>query len=160
MNAGAFGKRIGEFVLSVETLSDGKIKKYDKRDCRFGYRKSKFLTGKEVIFAATFVLTDKETESASEILKKREEKQPKGKTCGSVFKNPDGDFAGRLIEKAGLKGKKIGGAEISDKHANFIINDGTATAKDVASLILLSKKRVKELFGVELKEEVRLLGEF
>lgn len=160
MNAGAFGKRIGDFILSVETLADGKLNKYDKEDCRFGYRKSRFITGKETVYAVTFVLSDKKSETKAEILKKRAEKQPKGRTCGSVFKNPDGDFAGRLIEEAGLKGEKIGGAQISVKHANFIINDGSATARDVVSLIKLAKKRVKELFGVDLKEEVRYLGEF
>ena len=84
--------------------------------------------------------------------------QPKGKSAGSVFKNPPNNSAGQLIDQAGLKGKKIGGAQISDQHANFIINTGQAKAKEVLSLIRLVKKEVANQFGIELKPEIKLIG--
>ncbi len=81
-------------------------------------------------------------------------------SAGCIFKNPEGDFAGRLIEQCGLKGKKIGKVMISKKHANFIVNTGNAKADDVKKLINLCKEKVKEKFGIELKEEIKYLGEF
>ena len=90
----------------------------------------------------------------------RTKTQPRGRTCGSVFKNPQGDYAGRLIETCGLKGVGIGGAKVSDKHANFIIADKNATAKDVKDLISLVKQKVKEKTGRILEEEIKYLGKF
>ena len=86
--------------------------------------------------------------------------QPTGRSCGSVFKNPAGQSAGQLIDKAGLKGLKMGGAKISVRHGNFIITDGTATATDVYELITTAKEKILELFGINLQEEVEYLGEF
>jgi UDP-N-acetylmuramate dehydrogenase len=89
---------------------------------------------------------------------RRRRTQPKGNSCGSVFKNPPGQHAGRLIEACGLKGTRHGGAVISDMHANFIINDNDAKCTDILALIALAKKTVREKFGVELEEEVKIFG--
>ena len=93
-----------------------------------------------------------------EKLRKRNESQPIGHNCGSVFKNPEGDSAGRLIEECGLKGKRIGGAEISELHANFFPNVDGASAQDVKDLIDLARDEVMKKFGIELEPEVQLLG--
>ena len=94
------------------------------------------------------------------MLEKRSQTQPTGlPSCGSVFRNPEGDYAARLIETAGLKGTQIGGAVVSEKHANFIINANNASAKDIEALINLVQKKVKEIHGVELKPEVKIVGE-
>jgi len=90
----------------------------------------------------------------------RKRTQPPGATLGSMFKNPPGDYAGRLIEAAGLKGTQIGGAQISDKHANFFLNTGNATAADIKALIDLARERVMVQFGVELELEIELVGEW
>jgi UDP-N-acetylmuramate dehydrogenase len=97
---------------------------------------------------------------AKEELEKRHATQPKGKSAGSMFKNPPGDYAGRLIDAAGLKGKRIGGAHVSEVHANFLMNDGTATARDLLDLVELCRREVSDLFGVRLELEVKLMGEF
>ncbi len=164
MNAGAFGHNISEYITTVETLCDGKIKIYDKKDCKFGYRTSKFWGKKEVVVSATFMLNSKERESIFDSIKSylnlRRSIQPSGRSCGSVFRNPKPFSAGALIEKAGLKGYKVGGATVSEKHANFIITSSKATAKDVYVLINTIKEKVKDAFGVELVEEVECVGEF
>lgn len=164
MNAGAFGCTISDYLTEVETISNGKIKKYYKNECGFGYRKSVFRTNNEVVVSATFNLKESEKEAVKNAnqsyLDLRNSLQPKGKSCGSVFINPKGKRAGELIEKAGLKGLTFGGATISQKHANFIITNDLATATDVYHLINHVKEKVKEKFSVELKEEVELLGEF
>ncbi len=164
MNAGAFGHSISDNLVEVETIKDGKICKYLKEECKFSYRTSRFIKSRETVVSATFCFSECERElikaghkSFSEI---RAEIQPKGKTCGSVFKNPKPFIAGMLIEKAGLKGYTIGGATISEKHANFILNTANAKAQDVYNLILHIKQKVKEVFGVDLTEEVVYLGEF
>ena len=164
MNAGAFGHNIAERVIAVESLVDGKIKKYSKEECKFGYRTSRFLGKKEVIISATFDLTqgnsERIVESITAYKELRNSVQPSGRSCGSVFKNPLGDRAGRLIESAGLKGSQIGGATISQKHANFIIAKGKTTANDIYELIDYVKRKVKSQFGVQLEEEVECVGEF
>ena len=99
-------------------------------------------------------------ETMNRMLERRKATQPLGlPSCGSVFRNPDGDYAARLIESAGLKGFTLGGAEVSDKHANFIINRGDATASDIESLIEHVQKTVQETHGVRLVHEVRIVGE-
>ena len=164
MNAGAFGHNISDYITTVETLNDGKIKVYDKNECKFGYRSSRFLGKKEVVISATFMLDNKEREVISDSIKSylnlRRSIQPSGRSCGSVFRNPKPFSAGALIEKAGLKGYKVGGAIISEKHANFIITSNKATAKDVYILINTIKEKVKDAFGVELTTEVECVGEF
>ncbi len=164
MNAGAFGHNISEIIVTVETLCDGKIKVYDKRDCKFGYRTSRFLKGKEVVVSATFEVKSGDREKIYDSIKSykdlRRLVQPAGKSCGSVFKNPKPFSAGALIEKAGLKGYSIGGAIVSEKHANFIITSSKARARDVYQLITIIKQKVKDAFGVDLVEEVECVGEF
>ncbi len=164
MNAGAFGHNISDHLLTVETLRNGKIKTYDKNECKFAYRKSKFIHKNEIVISATFSFpnVDKEVilsgiKSYTEI---RKSIQPQGRSCGSVFINPKPLSAGALIEKAGLKGYEIGGAKVSEKHANFIITNQSARAKDVYLLIQEIKQKVKDAFGVELITEVECIGEF
>lgn len=164
MNAGAFGSTISDHIVEVETIANGKIKRYNKNECKFGYRTSIFRLNKEVVVSATFSLKEKGVEEVKNAnqsyLELRSNLQPKGRSCGSVFLNPKGKRAGELIEKAGLKGLNFGGATISAKHANFIITNGLATSTDVYHLINHVKEKVKEKFGIELKEEVEFLGEF
>ena len=164
MNAGAYGGTMAGIVKSVTYLKDGKITKLED-GFNFGYRKSIFADICAVILEAELRL---KAGDAAEIRAKMEEykqsrteKQPLNlPSAGSVFKRPQGHFAGRLIEDAGLKGYKIGGAEVSEKHAGFIVNTGDATAEDVLSLIKHIQKIVKAEFGVELETEVKLMGEF
>lgn len=165
MNAGAFGVNISDYIDTVETIKNGKLEKYYKSDCRFGYRKSRFLTGKEVVVSATFNFINQAKELTEAQIKcqkdLRKNIHPTGRSFGSVFKNPKGHQlkAGELIERCGLKGYKIGGAMISNKHANFIINNKNATAKDILNLIYEIKERVYKSFNLELKEEVIIVGE-
>lgn len=166
MNAGAFGKTISDFIQHVTTIKDGKIITYQKEQCDFSYRHSRFLGANEPIVWVTFQFDKGKKDDAyvQEVITKckqiRKENQPTGRSCGSVFKNPDGDYAGRLIESAGLKGFSIGGATVSQKHANFIIADKDATASDVYSLIKYVKEKVKQRYGIILCEEVEFVGEF
>lgn len=164
MNAGAFGHNISDYITTVETLCDGKIKVYDKSECKFCYRTSKFFGKKEVVISATFLLKNKERNVISDSIKSylnlRHSIQPSGRSCGSVFRNPKPFSAGALIEKTGLKGYKVGGATVSDKHANFIITSSKATAKDVYVLINTIKEKVKDAFNIELTTEVECVGEF
>ncbi len=163
-NAGAFGVNVSDLIDETDVLSYGKIRKRDNSQCIFGYRKSVFKRNSETIISATFRLkkTSKAEikERSDYYFSKRKTTQPTGKSCGSVFLNPRGRFAGKLIEDSGLKGFSIGGAIVSEKHANFITTNSSATAEDVYKLILHIKNRVKDAFGVTLKEEVEYVGEF
>lgn len=164
MNAGAFGQTVSDCLLNVEILRGKKIIKINKGDCGFFYRGSRFLKTPSVIVAANFAFLKKTVDIDPLLFKKAEKRRreifPVGKTCGSVFKNPVNDYAGRLIEIAGLKGYRIGGAVVSEKHANFIVCDKTATANDVDLLIKHIKKSVETIVGVRLVEEVERLGVF
>ena len=166
MNAGAFGQKIADCVYEVETLKNGKLMKYSKEECRFGYRKSRFQKSKEVILSATFDFEKQEKDLIVALVKNaletRKLLQPQGKSFGCVFTNPQNyNFsAGALIEGVGLKGFSFGGATISEKHANFIINNKNATAKEVVQLINLIKNKVNEKYGVLLNEEVKFIGDF
>lgn len=166
MNAGDTGKRefFGDLVKSVKMIDKkGNIKTLLKDDCDFAYRSSRFQDSGEVILSVKIKLEKvdpKEIEKRTRDILVRKAHHPAGATVGSTFKNPENYHSGELIEKAGLKGKKIGGAKISEKHANFIINEGDATATDVKNLIDLMKKTVKEKFDVDLEEEVRYIGEW
>lgn len=149
-------------VLEIKPKSKTKIRNYKSKDCKFGYRDSIFKRRKNLIILSVSLKLKKGNKKKikkeiSEIFKKRKEKIPGGFSAGSVFKNPTGFSAGQLIEKCGLKGKKIGGAEIPEKHANFIINSGSAKAKDVEKLINLAKKEVKNAFKIKLIEEIQIL---
>jgi len=166
-NAGAFGKSMADTIDSVEILevkSEIKIKKYRTEDCGFNYRDSIFKKRDNlIILSAEIKLEKKDKKEIQENIKRflnyRKEKQPMNfPSAGSIFKNPEDSSAGRLIEDCGLKGKKIGQAQISEKHANFIINLGEAKAEDILKLINLAKEKVKEKFGIELEEEIQFLG--
>ncbi len=166
MNAGAFDSEIGDVVESVSVIDkSGKQKKLSKDELSFGYRTSSLLKDGYIVVRAEIVLKkgDKDTivKNMEGFSAKRAEKQPlEYPSAGSIFKRPEGDYAGRLIEEAGLKGYKIGGAMVSEKHAGFIINHDKATASDIYALILKVRETVKEKSGVTLEPEVKLLGEF
>jgi len=182
-NAGAFGSCMADLVESVEVLDirdykipnskfqipnkfqipKSKIKILKNKDCKFGYRESIFKHNKNLIILSAVLRLKKgkrkEIErKIRENLNYRRETQPLNfPSAGSVFKNPPGFSAGELIEKCGLKGKIIGKAKISEKHANFILNLGGSKAKDVKKLIKLIKQKVKKKFGVKLEEEIQYL---
>jgi len=165
-NAGAFGKSIGDLIEEVEVLDSGteKIKILSNRDCKFSYRESLFKENKNLIILSANLQLKKEKKSEierkiKEYLDYRRETQPLNfPSAGSVFKNPLGFSAGDLIERCGLKGKRIGDVKISEKHANFIINLGNGRASDVKKLINLIKKSAKKKFKIVLEEEVQFLG--
>lgn len=164
MNAGAYGGEIKDCIVSCEYLDiDGEIKTIKAEDMALGYRTSIFKENKNIILSVTFKLKkgDKcEIKSAMEdFLSRRKEKQPlEFPSAGSTFKRPTGYFAGALIEKNNLKGVSVGGAQVSTKHAGFIINKGSATAEDVLNLIKKVQKIVLENDGVELCPEVIFVG--
>lgn len=159
LNAGAFGNSISDHIGYVEVLENGKILKLSKDELDFKYRNSNI---DSVVVGAEFDL-QRTDEDLSLLRKKyfsiRRASQPRGFSCGSVFKNADKP-AGWYIEQAGLKGLVQGGAIISEKHANFIINTGFASSRDIYTLIRTIKAEVKSKFGVSLQEEVIYLGEF
>lgn len=165
MNAGAYGGEMKDVVKSVSYLENDEIKTVGKDELDFGYRHSFFSDKDAIILSAVLEL---EKADAAEIKAKtddykerRTSKQPLSMpSAGSTFKRPEGYFAGKLIEDAGLKGFKIGGAEVSQKHSGFVVNSGGATAKDVMELIGHIQKTVYEKFGVRLETEVKTLGEF
>ena len=185
MNAGAYGQEIGNCCMQVTVLdNDGNIRELSAADCEFGYRQSIFSKcsrndkGTKVILAATFQLQDAaslgkavadlETELA-ECMAKRKATQPLNMpNAGSTFKRLDAGAAatptqvapGYYIEQAGLKGYRIGGAEVSTLHANFIVNAGSATAQDIKSLSEYVQNKVAEKFGIQLHREIILLGTF
>lgn len=160
MNAGAHGQDLSQTLARVRLLEDdGGIRWAPAAELRLAYRRSPGL-GSRVVLAAEFLLTPDDPEAIRgrmrEMLESRRATQPLQKaSCGSVFKRPEGDFPGRLIEAAGLKGARVGGAVVSGLHANFIINEGGATARDVLELVELVKRTVRERFAVELEEEFR-----
>lgn len=161
MNGGINSRHIGDDIVSVR-FYDGKMREFSSELCKFGNKHSTMrginclITGLNLsIFA---VPREAEKEKINYYLDLRRN-QPKGKSCGCVFKNPYEFSAGELIDKSGLKGLKIGGAEVSRKHANFIINNG-ATASDVYNLINVVKERVRKQTGITLEEEVIYIGDF
>jgi len=163
MNAGAFGGQTWDYVSSVKVINRrGEIHSRSTQDYQVGYR-SVSIPENEYFVAATFQLAEKKAQASAisikELLKRRSQSQPIGKkNCGSVFKNPDNGYAAELIERCGLKGYRIGGASISDKHANFINNDDHASADDIEQLINLAQQKVFENFAVQLEPEVRIIG--
>ncbi|MAR35604.1 uncharacterized protein METZ01_LOCUS16384 [marine metagenome] len=164
MNAGAFGGEISNCLDIIKVmLINGETKIYQKDDIVFSYRNSTFPKD-EILLSATFTLNEKPANEIqydrAKASKGRKDTQPlRFRSAGSVFKNPKPDLAaGYLIDQAGLKGSRIGDAEISTKHANFFINHGKAKAKDIVDLILLAKKTVLEKFDVNLELEIRTLG--
>ena len=183
-NAGAFEKSMNDVVKKVEVLEikipetqdpnyshilenmrivSSRIRSFKNKDCKFQYRDSVFKQNKDLIILSAEIQLQKGDKKAiqakmKEYLNYRKKHQPLNfPSCGSIFKNPSKFSAGELIEKCGLKGKKIGKAQISKKHANFIINLEGAKAKDVIKLITVVKKKVKDKFGIKLKEEIQYL---
>jgi UDP-N-acetylmuramate dehydrogenase len=161
-NAGTMLGSVADTLVFADVLSDlGQIVRLEKKNIEFSYRHSG-LAGRTVL-GATFHLKKSQkngiVSAINELMKRRSSSQPHGAwSAGSVFKNPPGDSAGKLIEACGLKGVAHGGAQISEKHANFIINTGSATAADVRALIALAQEKVKEQFSVDLELEIKLIG--
>ena len=163
MNAGAFGGETWAHVERVTTVDRrGTVRERPRADFEIGYRSVRG-PAYEWFLGATFLFDHDEAssmETIKEMLSRRNAAQPLGlPSCGSVFRNPDGDFAGRLIEAAGQKGRRVGGAMVSDKHANFIINSGEATAADIEALINEVQAAVERTSGIRLDLEVRIVGE-
>lgn len=166
MNAGHTARQefFGDLVVSVEILTpDNQVKKLMKKECGFGYRTSRFQTSGEVILSAMLHLekVDKSVieEKVRDLLVIKQI-QPAGPSMGSTFRNPEGGSAGRMLDESGMKGKQVGGAKVSEKHANFILNVADAKAEDVHNLMNLMKKSVAKKFNVELEPEVRLIGDW
>jgi UDP-N-acetylmuramate dehydrogenase len=163
MNAGAFGQQVSDVLSSIQVvLRDGSVLTLHRDDLDMQYRYTKLPQG-ALVLSASFELAAGDTESIKQTMrdmrKKRSQSQPLAlPNCGSVFKNPEGDFAARLIESVGLKGKQMGKANISDVHANFIVNQGGATCEDVLALIRLAQATVKQERHVLLEPEVKLVG--
>ncbi|OWZ84132.1 UDP-N-acetylmuramate dehydrogenase [Natranaerobius trueperi] len=163
-NAGAFSNDFCNLLRSVDGYkTNGDKIRYSKSQLKFGYRYSDLITQRVVVTSVNLSLSSDFNNTSKEKLKKliqlRKQKQPHEPSAGSVFVNPPGYTAGELVDLCGLKGYKIGGAQISTKHANFIVNRDDAKAQDVLDLINIAQTQVKEKFGVELKLEVKVLGE-
>ena len=163
MNAGAWGGEISENLVQVELIDeDGKLRYLQKNEINFSYRQSSF-NKKDILLSAEFLLKKADEEIINknfvEAQTGRKSTQPLNKrSAGSLFKNPKGHSAGKLIDEAGLKGFSIGQAKISDKHANFFINEGNASSKDMLQLIKKAHQTVKEKFNINLELEVKLMG--
>jgi UDP-N-acetylmuramate dehydrogenase len=165
MNAGTGSGQIGDVVEAIEVVhEDGSLGRCLHDSLEFGYRRSCLRDAKCIVVSVVFALVQADPAAIRramfEAVENRCRKQPLSKgSCGSVFKRPPDDYAGRLLEVAGVKGLRIGGARFSQKHANFIVNEGNATAQDVVDLIETAKRRVYEVAGVKLEEEVCVIGE-
>lgn len=164
MNAGAYGGEIKDvFDYAVVLLEDGEIVKYSNKQMDFSYRHSVLQHEKTIVLTVVFQLQEGNQEAIDERMAElthlRESKQPlEFPSCGSVFKRPEGYFTGQLIQEAGLQGLKWGGAQISTKHAGFIVNVDHATATDYIELIKHIQKVILEKFNVQLETEVRIIG--
>ena len=160
MNAGAGGTYMDTIVDNVLVLRDGKTKLISKTDCKYTYKHSVFMENDDIILGANLRLTkanaDEITVRENDYADRRKH-LPKGRSMGCVFKNPKDRFAGDLIERSGFKGMRIGGAKVSEMHANFIINDRGATSSHIRSLITVIKNGVFAQYGVQLDEEIRYL---
>ena len=165
MNAGAFGSETWQWVEQVEGINrKGELRSWPKSAIRYGYREVEIPEGFGLVSGILRLQEAAENwggrEQIRSLLEKRSASQPiQTANAGSVFRNPSEGYAAAYIEGAGLKGKRIGGAHISQKHANFIINDGNATAQDILALIELMRDTVQAQFGVKLETEVRIMGE-
>lgn len=166
MNAGAYGSEMKDVIGSAVVLTaEGEVKRLSAKELELGYRTSSIQKNQAVVLEAELSLKPGDREEIrgrmDELAMKRKEKQPlEFPSAGSTFKRPEGYFAGKLIEDAGLKGFSLGGAQVSEKHAGFVINKGGATAGEIYRLCRHVQRTVKEQSGVELSLEVKLLGEF
>ncbi|MDD2620036.1 MAG: UDP-N-acetylmuramate dehydrogenase [Syntrophomonadaceae bacterium] len=165
MNAGAYGGEMKNVLLEVTAINkDGNIKKYTPDEMLMTYRKSIFQFNGSIVVSAVIKLQKDKKESIKarmdDYAARRQEKQPLDfPSAGSTFRRPENYFVGPMIEELGLKGFKIGGAQVSAKHAGFIINSGNASARDVLELIAYIQKKVRERYGVELQTEIKVVGE-
>jgi UDP-N-acetylmuramate dehydrogenase len=166
MNAGAYGGEMSSVLKEIEVY-DTKSKSFyniSASECDFSYRHSLFMERKElVVTGALFCLENGDESEIDAVcranMQARKDKQPlEYPSCGSAFKRPEGYFAGKLIEDCGLKGRQVGGAQVSTKHAGFVVNVGGAKATDVLELVGIIKEEVREKFGVELEPEIKFLG--
>lgn len=165
MNAGAYGGEMKDVVERVTYLSNGEIKICEKDQLDFSYRHSKFSGTEDIILSAEISLKKEKIQEIrakmDDFKERRCSKQPLSMpSAGSTFKRPEGYFAGKLIEDAGLKGFSIGGAQVSEKHSGFVVSTGDATAQDVLDLIKHIQNTVYDKFGVRLETEVKMVGEF
>lgn len=165
-NAGAFGGDVAGSLLSTELLTENGREKFSVDQMGYGYRASILKRGelKAIVLSAELSLTNSTKEDATVKIQQfsahRKTTQPPGASMGSMFKNPAGDYAGRLIEVSGLKGTRIGNAEVSPLHGNFFVNHGATRAEDIRKLVQLVQKTVKEKQGVELELEIEMVGEW
>ena len=163
MNAGSFGMETWDLVKEVEVINEkGDISFLEKESFDIAYRTVTFPFRLWFLSCSMSLSSDEQTtkDNLIELRNQRIRTQPLSEnTCGSVFKNPPGNYAGALIERSGLKGFKIGSASISEKHANFIVNEGGATARDIENLIKHTRQAVREKFDIDLQPEVRIIGE-
>lgn len=165
MNAGAYGGEMKQIIVSVTAVTkEGEIVRYSARELELGYRHSLFESNEAVITEAVLELRygdkDRIVERMKDLAERRRSKQPLNlPSAGSTFKRPPGYFAGQLIDNAQMRGVSLGGAQVSPKHAGFIVNNGDATSQDILDLITLVQMRVKETSGVDLEREVRVIGE-
>ncbi len=164
MNAGAYGGQLSDVLIGAEVLMDGTVKTLSRDGMQMGYRTTRPLREGGIVLSARFALTPDDPEAIlcrmRELNARRRDKQPLNwPSAGSTFKRPEGHFAGALIEGAGLKGRRVGGAQVSEKHAGFIVNTGGATAADILTLIGIVQAEVQARSGVWLETEVRVLGE-
>ena len=163
MNAGAYGGEINDVISEVYAVDkDGNEKAFSKKELKLSYRHSVFVENGYTIVGAKFELEEGNKEvilaTMKDLNQRRKDKQPlEYKSAGSTFKRPEGYFAGQLIEESGLKGYSVGDAQVSEKHAGFVINKGCATAKDVLDVIAYCRKTVEEKFGVLLEPEIKIL---
>ncbi len=165
MNAGAHGHAMAELVQEARVLTPRGEARWSPDDLRFQYRESRLQHEPGVVLDATLRLRPADPRETvarlDEWLATRSESQPLGPpSSGCIFRNPEDDYAGRLIDSAGAKGLRVGGAIVSDRHANYILNTGGATAQDVLALIALVRSRVQDHQGADLATEIKLIGEF
>ncbi len=163
MNAGAYGGEMQQVVKEVTVLENGEIRTLSGDEMAFSYRHSRVMETGGLALSAVLSLQkgeqDKIRSTMNDLNARRRDKQPlQYPSAGSFFKRPEGHFAGALIEQAGLKGFSVGGAQVSEKHAGFIVNKGGATASDVLALMTAVQERVKTMSGVSLTPEVRIVG--
>jgi UDP-N-acetylmuramate dehydrogenase len=161
MNAGTPQKGILDAVDEIEVADRRGIRSIPKKELSYGYRTGG-LPPDTVVVSAMLKLEQTTREAVRKTALpylNRKKLQPRGYNSGSIFKNPEGTSAGLLIDKAGLKGSRIGGAKVSEQHANFIINEGHASTDDIKGLISMIKQRIRDEFGIELTEEVRIVGQ-
>lgn len=163
MNAGAFGSCVGDRLVYADVFRGGRLVRLSNDELCFSYRKSGISDG-DVVISAAFIVTAFDVAAVkkrtADIAAMRAAAQPRAKSAGSVFKNPCGMHIAELIEKAGLKGYTVGGARVSEKHANIIVNIGGARASDVCAVIKKIKSELLDRYGVAAQEEIQYIGEF